>query len=219
MTELRKLLVIKLLKSIYGVLDLVGSRVAPISFILKHKIKIGILLVGIQGTKTSAQVQVSRGTCYMWYNPNWLYGQEAILSHRVTTNSIENHATDLKFGEIKGWYNYGLSLSYYYDSQSVGIGPYFRFIPFDFRYLKYFIEANYQLNTTGFEKNELNLASGFYNNFMRNIGLEVSYTYSYSGMLEHKNLFMPSIGIHYYFKKSKYSVKRLINRGEDSSRK
>lgn len=185
------------LKIWYGLINLLDSFFLKNSFLLKHKLKIGILILTLKGFDSSGQIDIHRSMCYK-KTANFRKAFDIAMVDQININPLENNLL-FKLGYRNHEQSYGMNLSYLYEQKLFGIGPYYRYFTItDRRIFDHFVEINPQLIFNSNQSTELNISTGFILYPMSDVfQIELACQYSYSSTNSQKHVFRPVIGIHY----------------------
>lgn len=186
----------------FNLLDFIQLLIKKDSFLLKHKLKIGILILTMKTSNVNAQYMVPRvSSCYLRGGVS-SRNHEAIdlsFNDRISLKTLDDNALSLKVGYRSYWKSAGISTNYNFPSNSFSLGPYFRVFTVEHRTkYKHFVEANYQFNFSNPANNELNISSGFVFFHQHRFCFELSCQYTHQFTDENANYFRPVVGVHYY---------------------
>lgn len=185
----------------------VCSNISALAFLNKHKIKIGMIVLALRATDSKAQVELSRGRCYIGIPPTHRrIGSDIQLSNRFPNSKTDGNTFQLKVGTDFKMLQLGVASGYQFHDKSVDLGPYMRLYPLRRRSTLYFVEGDYQFNLQNNKNNELNIGIGIHKLF-NYIGLEIACTYTYSSTYDDMHNFRLQAGIHYQIVPGKLKMK------------
>lgn len=201
----------------FKLLDFIQLLNKKDSFLLKHKLKIGILILTLKGTEVNAQYTIPHGTCYR-IGPRNHRAIDLHITDRIGLNSLTDNTLAIKAGYRHYWKSAGISANFNFKSYSYSLGPYVRVFTIEHRRIyKHFIEANYQFNLSNPAKNELNITSGFVFFHQHSFCFELSCQYTHLFTDENANYFRPVVGVHYYINTRRFKKKTEVKKEQQPS--
>lgn len=207
-----KAIYLTILKIWYSLINFLDSFLLKNSFLLKHKLKIGILILTLKGFDSSGQIDIHHSKCYK-KTANFRKAFDIAVNDQIKINPLENNLL-FKLGYRNHEQSYGINLSYLYEQKLFGIGPYYRYFTItDRRIFDHFVEINPQLLFNSKQSTELNISTGFIlYPFSDVLQIELAYQYSYSSTNTQKHVFRPVIGIHYSIIPLRILIKQRDNK-------